>query len=183
MVQKLVPDTLIEDRLNLADWEARDANIPLRNAFLVMIASYYDTSIALVVQKGELDIPDRSVKFFNEFGGMLTFLWGRRTTLTTPFFAMTKTQMVRWYLDEGLNPATLLSTRSCYSPDDLPCGACAACFRRWIAFVNNGLTENYTNDITEYSEIPKYIEKMRLGKYDSLRTHETFNALKKVGVL
>ena len=183
MVKKLVPDTVIDTRLNLAEFEAKDANIPLRNAFLTMVASYYDDNIALVVQKGELNIPDRSVHFFNEFGRMLTYLWGKRVTLTTPFFTMTKTEMVRWYVDKGLDIDVLLSTRSCYSPGDVPCGNCAACFRRWVALINNGLSEEYENDITKYDEIPYYVEAMKKGKYDFVRARETLDALKLVGII
>ena len=183
MVQKLLPDTAIDTRLNLAQFEERDANIRLRNCFLVMVASYYDKDVVLVVQKGELNIPDRSVKFFNFYSDFLTDMWEQRVTVSTPFFHMTKTEMVRWYLDEGLDPDVLLSTRSCYSPDDNPCGNCAACFRRWVALINNDLSEEYTNDITKYSNIRDYIQKMNKGWYDKKRTKETFDALRKVGLI
>ena len=183
MVERLIPNTIIDIRLNLADWEEKDANIPLRNAFLIMIASKYDRDVVLVVQRGEMNIPDRSVHFFNQFGEWLSFLWQDKSTISTPFFHMTKTQMVEWYLSKGLPKDELLSTRSCYSPGDLPCGACAACFRRWVAFTNNDLSEEYANPIIEYSEIPNYIEKMKLRKYDRLRTEETFKALIKEGLI
>ena len=181
-VRKLIPDTIIDDRLNLADWEKKDANIPMRNAFLVMIASYYDEDVSLVVQKGEMNIPDRSVHFFNNFGNWLSTLSGKTVTLSTPFSALTKTQMVEWYIKNDGDPDVLISTRSCYSPGDNPCGDCAACFRRWVAFINNGITEKYENDITKYSEIQTYTENMRLGYYDKERTEETMRALRKVGI-
>lgn len=183
MVGKLVPTTIIDSRLNLADWEAKDANIPLRNAFLIMIASKYDRDVVLVVQRGEMNIPDRSVHFFNQFGEWLTFLWEDKCTISTPFFHMTKTEMVEWYLNAGLPKDELLSTRSCYSPGDLPCGNCAACFRRWVAFTNNDLSEEYENDIKEFSGIPDYVNKMKLKKYDERRTEETFAALIKEGLI
>ena len=183
MVKKLIPKTIIDTRLNLADWEQKDANIPLRNAFLIMIASKYDRDVVLVVQRGEMNIPDRSVYFFNNFGEWLTFLWGDKRSISTPFFHMTKTQMVEWYLKMDLSIKELISTRSCYSPGELPCGNCAACFRRWVAFINNDLHEEYENSITKYSGIENYIEKMKLRKYDKLRTEETFTALRKVGII
>jgi 7-cyano-7-deazaguanine synthase in queuosine biosynthesis len=153
MVNKLIPSTIIDTRLNLADWEEKDANIPLRNAFLVMIASKYDDDVVLVVQKGEMNIPDRSMRFFNYYGDWLSYLWGdgRTVTFSTPFFNMTKTDMVRWYISAGLDTEKLISTRSCYSPGDLPCGNCAACFRRWVAFTNNNLGEENEQDIKKYS--------------------------------
>jgi hypothetical protein len=95
---------------------------------------------------------------------------------------MTKTEMVKWYLGAGLDPQILISTRSCYSPGDNRCGACSACFRRWVAFTNNDISELHENDITKYSEIPKYLEKMKHGKYDPVRAEETLRALRKVGI-
>jgi len=153
MVKKLIPATIMEtNMLNLGAWEKKDANIPLRNAFLVMIASYYDKDVALIVQQGEMEI-------------------------------MTKTEMVRWYLDKGLDPGTLISTRSCFSPGDNPCGNCAACFRRWVAFTNCGLEEEYEQPIINYDGIKIYVDKMQRGLYDEKRTDETLMALKKAGIL
>lgn len=183
MVKKLVPDTIIEDRLNLADWEEKDANIPLRNAFLVMIASYYDEDVVLVVQRGEMDIPDRSIKFFNEFGEWLSFLWGRITTLSTPFFSMTKTDMVKWYLDHDLPPDLLISTRSCFSAGDKPCGNCKACFRRWVAFTNNDLVEEYEQPIEKFDGLKKYLDKLNRGEYEEKRAEETLMALRKARII
>ena len=182
-VRMLVPDTIIDTRLNLADWEERDANIPLRNAFLVMIASKYDKSVGLILNKGEMDIPDRSIQFLNEFTNLLTFLWGHLTPVFTPFFDVTKTDMVRWYLKQGLRASDLIATRSCYSPSDNPCGNCAACFRRWVAFTNCELEEKYDQPIKNFDGLKKYVDKMQRGLYDEKRTEETLMALKKAGII
>ena len=182
-VKKLVPDTTIDSRLNLADWEEKDATIPLRNAFLIMIASKYNKDVILVVQRGEMDIPDRSVRFFNDFGEWLSFLWEDTVTVSTPFFDMTKTEMVRWYLDTGFDPRKLSSTRSCYSPGDRPCGNCSACFRRWVAFTNNNLEEEYEQPIKNFDGLQKYVDKMKGGLYDKKRTSETLLALRKARII
>lgn len=183
VVKRLVPDTIIDSRLNLADWEEKDANIPLRNAFLVMIASHYDKDIVLVVQRGEMNIPDRSPHFFNSFGEWLSFLREGTYTVSTPFFAMTKTQMVAWYLNWRHDPEVLKSTRSCYSVGELPCGNCAACFRRWVAFYNNDLEEEYEQDIKKYDGIEIYVDKMKRGQYDRKRAEETLLALTKARII
>jgi len=177
----LIPETIVDSRLYLGDWEEDDANIPMRNAFFFMIASHYADKICLVVQKGEMSIPDRSPKFFSSFGAWLSWMRDKPIKIFTPFDEMTKTQMVRWYLEQGLNVADLLRTRSCFGDTTSPCGACAACFRRWVAFKNNGFSEPYINDILAYDQIPVYIEKMKALKYDELRTEETFTALKDAG--
>jgi len=176
-VKFFAPKTIINTSLRLAEHEKKDADIPMRNAFLLMLSSYYDSELVLVVQRGEMTIPDRSPKFFYEFQMWLSFLNNRPITITSPFFDMTKTQMVRWYIETGLSTEDLLYTRSCYSTGELPCGACSACFRRWVALTNNGLSEDYKNDILQYKEIPRYIKEMKEGKYDNLRSEETLNAL------
>jgi hypothetical protein len=99
----------------------------------------------------------------------------------TPFEEITKTLMVQWYKKEGLPINRLLDTRSCFADEVYNCGACPACFRRWVALTNNGLIECCKNPVLEWEGIPKYIEKMKAGKYDKIRTEETFNALKSVG--
>lgn len=181
-VRNLIPNTIVDKRLNLGDWEEEDANIPMRNAFFCMIASQYDKEICLVVQKGEMSIPDRSPKFMFSFGNWLS--WMRESSgykIFTPFEEMTKTQMVKWYKDQGLPINRLLDTRSCFSGDIYNCGRCAACFRRWVALANNGLEEMYENDILSWEGVQVYVDKMKAGKYDELRTEETFNALKSAG--
>ncbi len=186
VVRKLVPNTIIDSRLDLRDWEEPDANIPMRNAFFIMMAAHYNKRITLVVQKGEMEIPDRSPRFFKDMGKWLTFLFGTELDNTpylveSPFFHMTKTKMVQWYVRNQHDMEPLLQTRSCYMPGDLPCGACSACFRRWVAMTNCGVTEEHATPILLYDKIPEYIDKMNAGKYDTQRTNETFKALGKAG--
>lgn len=178
-IMNTIPDTIIDKSLYLGIWEHADADIPMRNAFLCMVASYYDNDIVLVVQKGEMSIPDRSLEFFDLTEKYVSFLHNnKKITVTSPFFNMTKTQMVRWYVEAGLSINKLLRTRSCYSNSELPCGQCGACFRRWVSFTVNGIEEKMENDILKWEQTPLYIEKMKAGKYDGERVEETFLALK-----
>ena len=114
VVNFLLPWTIIDRRLNLGDWEEEDANIPMRNAFLVMIAAKYDPNVVLVVQKGETDVPDRTKSFFREMNTLVAQLTSIKFNLSSPFFNVTKTQMVKWYLSAGHSVEKLLKTRSCY---------------------------------------------------------------------
>lgn len=195
VIKELIVTTHIDERLRLGDWEDEDAHIPLRNAFFIMIASYYDPHIAIVCQKGEQDLPDRSPYFFGYMNSLLNHNWGSRntkTTVTNPFEDMTKVQMVKWYLDKGLPKEELYKTWSCYKPrdpehygafaNDLPCGHCSACFRRWVAFVNNDMfDEEYRANILNWEGIVGYLKRMNDGEYDLQRVEETKNALIKVG--
>ena len=183
-VKSLVPDTIIDDRLRLGDLEEEDAHIPLRNAFLALVGSLYDDEVALVVQKGEMDIPDRSPKFFYRMTQLLSTLKAPRgVRFFTPFWNWTKTQMVKWYLEAGHDPAKLLATRSCYTrtASGKPCGRCSACFRRWVALVNNDLHEDYEHDILSWEGVTRYVERMKAGEYDPVRAEETFAALRRAG--
>ena len=148
-IQKTIPETIIDNTLNLGKWEHEDAHIPMRNAFMLMAAANYGDNLCLVVQKGEMTIPDRSPEFFKDFGKWISFLNERETTIFSPFYSMTKNEMVMWYLGQKLPIDKLLETRSCFSPLEKHCGACGACFRRWVAFTNNGIKEEYENNILD----------------------------------
>lgn len=181
-IRKTIPDTIINKSLHLGQWEKEDADIPMRNAFMIMMASMYDKDIVLVVQKGEMSIPDRTPQFFMSFGGWLNWMkYEHGHSLSSPFFDMTKTEMVKWYVEQGLSIDQLVKTRSCFSGATSACGACGACFRRWVALRNNNIMEVHTNNMLDWDQIPVYIEKMKAGKYDELRTEETFRALREAG--
>ena len=75
-----------------------------------------------------------------------------------------------------------VKTRSCYFEGPVPCGACDACFRRWVSFKCNGIEETMENNILEWEGTLKYINKMKKGLYDQTRTDETFKALELAGV-
>lgn len=178
VVRKLLPNTIIETGINLSKWEARDANIPMRNLFLATYASLYDPEVVLVVQKGEMDIPDRSPTFFNMMTRDISFLTGKNCVVSTPFFSMTKTQIVGWYIKEGYNVRKLLETRSCYGTKEVSCGECSACFRRWVALTNNGISEVYAKDPLQYNKIPDYLARIERGELDKERAYETLSALR-----
>lgn len=175
-------DLTVDTSLNLSPWEESNANIPMRNMFLLMVGSYYGDEVYLIVQQGETNIPDRTPEFFKSASSIINYLWSdkqRDIHFNSPFWEMTKVDMVKWYLDQGLDPELLLQTVSCYSSEQGQCGQCSSCFRRWIALEHNGLTEEYNHDITKYKEIPNYVQKMKNGEYDAKRTMQTKKVLKK----
>jgi 7-cyano-7-deazaguanine synthase in queuosine biosynthesis len=177
-INELVPNTLFDHTIKLGQWEHEDAFIPLRNLFLVSVAALYSNDIILTVQKGELTLADRSPLFMLESGRLLGYLKDKIVSVDSPFVNMTKTQMVTWYLGAGNKEEDLHKTRSCYSTEYLPCGRCTACFRRWVAFTNNGITETFKHNILDYEEIPHYLQRIKDGYYDEVRAEETIRALK-----
>lgn len=188
---KKVEDTdrikVVDGILNLSSFEEPDASIPLRNAYFVMIAATlgYD-NIYLIVQKGETSIPDRTPKFLKQMSEILSQQFSREIKVDSPFLNMTKQDMVKWYLDNGGNVKSLLLTTACFHPIFDACGNCKACFRRWIALRYNDLDDvyhHYYQDIRYSPVTQQYIKDLKSGKYDSVRTKQTLEVLKKEGLV
>ena len=168
----------IDRKLILTELEKEDAFIPMRNSFLAHIAALYGDKIWLIVQKGELEIPDRSVLFMERISQLLTQLNGRDISVDSPFIGMTKTDMVKWYIEQGLPVDHLKLTMSCYNGNN--CGYCPACFRRWVAFKLNGIEENYLVDPWKTTLAKRYKEAAINGVYDKSRCMEILKALEGV---
>lgn len=176
------PPQFIEFKnLNLADFEAEDAHIPNRNAFLSLIASLYAyDKIWLVVQKGEMTIRDRDLDFFIKMSDLLSHVTGEQITVDTPFVEKTKTEMVKWYVESGLDIDALKQTHSCYHPiDGKPCGNCGACFRRWTAMSLNGIEEEYAVNPWETKLAEEYEQKAWRGTYGE-RDFEIIEAMERM---
>jgi 7-cyano-7-deazaguanine synthase len=187
IAKRLGMDLVVEKRLYLGDQERPDAYIPMRNLFLAMIGALYGDTIYMVFQKGEQSIPDRSTEFLAKVSEFLTFLNGRLIKVDSPFQNMTKTAMIKWYLDQGNDKCpvdVLYKSFSCFEADStqIPCGKCAACFRRWVAFDNNSLSLALRADIKEWPGIQDYIKKIKNGEYDLERARETEAALRRHGL-
>lgn len=186
MGESIVP--LYRPQIDLGQFEEENANIPMRNLFLAAMAAQFEDEVCLVVQQGERDIPDRSSWFFTRAGRLLEQLKGSKVHLFTPFHRMTKVDMVQWYLLNGGDASMLRATWSCFDPVNgdpskwKPCGNCAACFRRWVAFSSNGIDEELARPIKDFDGLDGYIERLREGKYDPRRTRQTIQALKQIGV-
>jgi len=139
-----IPETFFTKRYPLGEFEQPDAYIPMRNLLLAMVAVGRGADkVWLVVQKDEMSIADRSEEFFDSVSKFLSFLVGRQVEVDTPFRSMDKTDMVRWYVENGKDVAELKRTIGCYNPTWGHCGDCPACFRRFVAFKNNGLDPGY----------------------------------------
>lgn len=168
--------------------EQRDAFIPARNLLLATVASWESNKIYLALQKGELDLYDRSSEFCCQVSGILSKCHGQEVTVTSPIWDMTKAGLVKKYLEMGLPSEDLLQTWSCYTGSSgqllmKACASCQACFRRWIAFSYNGLSESWYERMAQWSGVQEYLQKMKEGKYDVERTEETMSVFRKYGVV
>ena len=186
-IEKTIPQTAIVSKmLVVGRFEEPDANIVSRNLLLLTLAASYfvqakRATLYLVVQKGEMEIPDRRPEFLSRAQRILGDLTGKDITIATPFSEMTKTEMVKWYIDVKLPVSELLKTHACYHPKGgIPCRECAACFRRWVAFRNNGIREfgALDNEILYWKGVDEYILRIADGVYDIHRAGETIKAIK-----
>jgi cytidine deaminase len=60
-----------------------------------------------------------------------------------PFKEMTKTDLVRKYLDSGASVNDLLfKSCSCYEGTNKPCGICRSCLRKYVALELNKVKTN-----------------------------------------
>ena len=136
----------LHDELNLEDYERDDAIVPNRNAHLVLLASHYGETIWLGSVSGDRSF-DKDQAFYLHMETLLNHMWQeqhwteeRRFTISSPFKDITKTRLVQEYLYSGGKSESLLKSYSCYEGEEKHCGHCKACFRKWVALENNGIT-------------------------------------------
>jgi hypothetical protein len=104
----------------------------------------------------------------------------RTIKVRNPFSDMTKSQMVKWYINHVGDITSLKKTVGCFDRANGHCGACASCFRRSIAFAANKIPLDNQN-IKKWSGIHDYIDKLKAGQYEPERTKETLDVLKTWG--
>lgn len=171
--------------LDLSAWEQPDGIIPLRNVYFAMLASHHADAIWCIGVKGDHTV-DKSPEAFAQMSEFISTYAGRQVRVDSPFWDMTKTEIVRWYLDQRLPAKDLLDTFSCLNPGTsrLHCGQCGACLRRWISLANNGITEaKFQTNPWEWDRVESYyMTAMRDGTYPDHRAEEFFAALSTVGI-
>ena len=173
----------ISDELRLGAWEAQDAIIPLRNTHLAMLAANRAQAVWCIGVKGDHTL-DKSRIAFADMSAFITRLSGRPVWMDSPFWDMTKTEIIAWYLGQGLPTEHLLLTFSCGRTDGsvVHCGRCSSCLRRWTSLVNNGVEAEFEQPPWTWERVREfYVPAMRDGRYSDHRAHEFFAALATVG--
>jgi len=147
VVKKLIPSTIIEKNLDLREREQASAIIPYRNLHLALLANHYSDTIVIAGLKDDV-AEDKNQTIFKHFSDLMSKMGHRQIKVMSPFWHLTKAEIVGWFLKNGGTKEQLLSTISCYSETSLLyCGTCAACFRKWCALQANGITElEFKND-------------------------------------
>lgn len=158
--------------------EGQNAYIPRRNFIIASIAANYGNKIYICGIKGDR-VEDKTPEAFKTMAYALNFIKKpeeKEIFIESPFWQMTKTEVIKWFLDEVDQAEELLrASLSCYMPLEVSegqCGACPACFRKWVALENAGIEclDWFENDITKWEGIQHY--KDNLDLYDSQRQKE-----------
>lgn len=105
--KRLPEDVIIED-FNLSKWEREDAIIPLRNLYLIGLASNYGNEICIGATAGDR-VLDKSLEFRAKYENLLNYLYqpqhwipnGRKIRLNFDYKNTTKTELLRLYLNRG----------------------------------------------------------------------------------
>jgi len=178
----------LDNVIDLGRYERDDAIIPNRNAHLVLLASHYGETIWLGSVSGDRSF-DKDELFYSHMETLLNHMWQsqhwteeRRFTISSPFKDITKTRLVQEYLYSGGKSESLLKSYSCYEGEELHCGHCKACFRKWVALENNGLITG----VEYWQKVPweaPWLEEVLLqifnGGYRGLEDTDIIDALEK----
>lgn len=161
VIQELIPETIIDNSLNLGSRQIGDkAYVPFRNLYLAMLAVKYDDTIVIAGVKDD-DVSDKNEQIFKKFSNLLSELEDRPIQVISPFWNMTKEDIVAWFLKDHVYE-NLLRTVSCYSKEDtIYCGKCPSCFRKWCALKANKIDLGFYNK----SLVKEYYEKALMGHY------------------
>lgn len=175
-------DVEISSELDLSRWEQPDAIIPMRNIHLAMLAANRAETVWCVGVKGDAT-EDKSPAAFARISAFISGFTGRNIRMDSPFWEMTKTEIVRWYLSKGLPAEELLLTFSCSRDDgsDLHCGRCSSCLRRWMSLANNDVDAPFESPPWQWDRVVGYyVTAMQDGTYPPHRAEEFFTALQRV---
>lgn len=163
-----LPKDVIVEKLDLRKWERDDKIIPLRNLFLIGIATNYGNEICLGATKGDR-VLDKSFLFAEKCEDILSYLYQkqhwteeRNIKINLSFKQFTKTQLLHKYIEKGGDiDEAFNASFSCYNPqENKECWNCKPCFRKFISFALN----NYPFSKEIVSKNISYIKKEILPK-------------------
>ena len=150
VVKKLIPETIIDESLKVGDTQRGvNAFIPYRNMLIAMLCAKYGKHIWICGLKDD-KVEDKNPKAFEEMTKCLNFISKPEdeVKIDSPFWGMTKAQVVKWYMDNvDSTGESLLNTISCYDGNEKTnyCGRCPSCFRKFNALKENGINIEFYN--------------------------------------
>jgi len=171
--------------INIGKWlgnnEREDLIIPNRNIYFVTLASHYGETIYLASVYGDRSF-DKDKKFYKLMEKLLNHVWEeqhwtnkRKFNISSPIKNLTKTELIKKYLEKGGNKKWLFESYSCYTGTSIPCGECKPCWRKWIALKNNNINipeKYYKNNPKNVPWINELLPKIKKGKYRGKEDNE-----------
>lgn len=142
-----INSTIVDNSLNMRERETgENAYVPFRNLLLAAQAAHYSDLIFIAGVRDD-KVSDKTPEAFNVFSQVLSGLEGRKISVRSPFWGLTKEEVVKWYLKNVDNTGKdLIKGVSCYADNTKNyCGECPSCFRKWCALYANGIQLKFTN--------------------------------------
>ncbi len=167
---KLSMDLTIHEITNLNLFYNSDVNafVPNRNLLLALIGSWYGDEIFIAGIKGDM-VEDKNPEAFTDMTEILNKFSRTRIKIDSPFWQMSKTDIIKWFIDSGYDKNLLFESVSCYHKLDKPCGNCGSCVRKYIALKMNNIEPDF--EINETLKL-NYLDRARSNKYDISRNNE-----------
>lgn len=103
--------------------------------FCLLAAPHTNKYIYLFGTKDGL-IADNNLTFYEKASDILSHIKGEEVIVTSPFYHLTKAEIVDWYVEQNGQDAIVklvTQTSSCISPNHLFCGKCSGCFNFFCA--------------------------------------------------
>ena len=176
VIRELGIPVIIDTSVNLADREVEGDSkfIPGRNLYYALLACKYGDEIYMAGLRDDV-VNDKNEPIFQEFSRILSVMYDRTIKVLSPFWDMTKADIVKWYLEEVGDIESLIKTGSCYDlTDGNYCGKCRCCFRKWVALWINGIKLPFYNR----NLIAEYFKKARAGVYDKQRNQNIIKTVR-----
>jgi len=167
------------------------AYISQRNFHLALCASHYGNKIYIVGIKDD-KIEDKNKAAFDVMSFACNFIrkpGELNIKICSPFWGMTKSQLIRWFIDSypmDYVEKVLKTSVSCYDANTIgSCGNCFSCARKWLALESAGIKNSHTwfeKDIRKFKGLNEYVVGIKQGKYNIERAKNTREVLEKYGI-
>ena len=160
-LEHLPNDVVVTHLRDLGKLERKsDFILPLRNAYLILMATNYGDEICLGANATDATL-DKTYEFAEKFTDLLNYMYGeqkwtkeRKLKVTVDFREFTKPQLLALYIQKGGDPyIAYKETFSCFTPIDKheECHNCRACFLKFMAFEDCGVDmSKYVADYVPY---------------------------------
>lgn len=159
--------------------QSESAFIPFRNLYLCMqvLADYQSVDTIYIAGLKDDNVNDKNEAIFKRWSVMFSEMLERDIRIDSPFWEMTKSDVISLYVNEYGNVEDIINLVSCYNGSHVCCNKCKACFRKncaiytatdyFIPFYNEALVDKYLiatyYDRDRIKAIRTYAKKVKEG--------------------